>query len=156
MRLLTGRYQILPVQNPASGKFSAKVKCIELKDFELCADDYILAIEYITGLKREYDLTVNDNYNLKAENEQARQALSEYRNIENELTMMWEHMNRLEPNARHVFGTKTQQLDERLSQGGSRLAPLPPPSQSASQGSWPSHQDSAMQGVTYGNGWDRR
>jgi len=89
---------------------------------------------------------------LARDHEEAKRAIEESRALQNEVTLMWQHMKRLEPNTRHAFGAMSTQLESQQGQPTTRLAPLhaPPPA----HGNW--GMDSTMQGVEYGSAYDRR
>jgi len=114
------------------------------------------AIEYLAALKSEYDNTSHQNAQMQRELKVAELARADNQQLQNEIMMMWEHLERIDPNSRHVFGAKTEQMYNLRAQASNRHAPLHP--QQQAQPSWGAPlPNSAMQGVEYGgHAYDRR
>lgn len=83
----------------------------------------------------------------------------ENRMLRSEVQAMFQHLNRLDPNSPHVYGSLTNQLQHE--QPPAPVAPasmLPPLQNSGHSGQWASAPAAAMQGVEYapGQGYDHR
>jgi len=83
-------------------------------------------------------------------------ARADNQQLQNEIMMMWEHLERIDPSSRHVFGAKTEQMYNLRAQASNRHAPQH--HQQQAQPSWAAPiPNSAMQGVEYGgHAYDRR
>jgi len=115
-----------------------------------------LAVEYITGLKSAYDSSRNEVNELRTELEHAKSAIAKNRTLHDEITVMYQQLQRLDPNGHHVFGPETQFLAQQETRTpANRLAPLQPSQPLQPQGQWiqPTAQ---MQGVEYGHAYEHR
>lgn len=76
--------------------------------------------------------------------------------MSNEITAMYQQLLRVDPNGHHVFGPKTQMLEEQAK--GSAAPRLPPMHSSSTANGWAQSSSGAMQGVEYNNhaAYDRR
>jgi len=87
----------------------------------------------------------------------AKAAVEENRLLQNEVTAMYQQLLRVDPTGHHIFGPRTQFLAHQEAQTptGGRLPPIQQPAQPQQQ-HWPTNSSNAMQGVEYGNPYDRR
>ena len=113
-----------------------------LLEKERLANEYFIAIEYIDNLKHAYQQNQRENEKLRADLEQARGTAADNQALNDEITVMYQQICRLDPNGHKIFGRTTQQLAEQDRQQSqqSRGVGHPP--------------YAPMQGVEYG--YDRR
>lgn len=71
--------------------------------------------------------------------------------LQSEITAMYQQLLRVDPGGHHVFGPKSQHLVQQEAQTPNKLAPLQP---LQPQGWMP--PGPSMQGIEYGNPYDRR
>lgn len=108
------------------------------------------AIEYIRSTQHNERSLHAEVQRLQRENDFSREALKENEMLKTEVQVMHQHLRRLDPNAPHVYGHFTQQLQQSQSQAnGNSGISLPPlnPAQGGGQGA----PAAAMQGVEYNN-----
>jgi len=108
------------------------------------------AIEYIRTTQHNERSLHAEVQRLQRETEFSREALKENEMLKTEVQVMHQHLRRLDPNAPHVYGHFTSQLQQAQSQSnGNSGISLPP--LNAAQGSGQSAPAAAMQGVEYNN-----
>jgi hypothetical protein len=94
--------------------------------------------------------------------EMSRRAHEDNEMLRNEISALWQHLRRVDPNSHHVYGNMTHVLAQQEQQqgqpaatgsGGHVLPPLSNPPPSAHGHAWPPQtptQSNAMQGVEFG------
>jgi hypothetical protein len=93
---------------------------------------------------------------MRSEIDMGRRFEEENRMLRSEVQSMWQHLQRIDPNTPHVFGSFTNQLQHEQPQASPAPASMLPPLQQPGQ--WVQAPAAAMQGVEYapGQGYDHR
>lgn len=108
-----------------------------------------LAIDYIKTNQEQAAGLQNEMHRLQATAEYAREAHKEIESLRTEVYTMVERLQRLEPNAPHIYGKFTSELSQQA-QGQQSRASQRPSAASALSYTTPPQHSSAMQGVEYG------
>lgn len=107
-------------------------------------------------MKYSGDAVRRDTERMRSEIDMGRRFEEENRMLRSEVQSMFQHLQRIDPNTPHVYGSFTNQLQHDQPPAPVAPASMLPPLQSSGQ--WAPPPAAAMQGVEYapGQGYDHR
>ena len=119
--------------------------------------DLLSAIEHIKSLKYNGEAIRREAERMRGDADTIRHQQEEVHMLRGEVTAMWQHLQRMDPNNHHVFGNVSNQLAHEQTKAANPPASMLPPLQQATN-PWVQSSSGAMQGVEYPTGqlYDRR